>query len=259
RRMAFAARERGPQTRLARAALGLAVAAALAFQARALVIFVHESVVPTTQDAALRWLEGELGRRPQHVLSVDQAAERYRWEGQRLRSQLSLARFPWSEEALGAPQRVYDGVIGPPELVESGPWASQPGVRFEPVPLRLRGPAVSVRARGWSRLGDPVPPAAEAEGGSLRVVWPEQLGTGWFSLEVWVPERTLAELEKSVLVSGQALPLVWRQGVGQGHLLTTPRFRVGVDQAPPTIELEIPPEGPDSIVFALYSWRPLAD
>ncbi|MEL7060662.1 MAG: glycosyltransferase family 39 protein [Acidobacteriota bacterium] len=245
-----------------RLVLGLASSFALvavASQASGLTTYVYQSVVPTTHDLANNWLKAELGRQPLYLLSDEAPVGRYRWEGATLGRSNVLVRFPWTDTEIGIEPPVYDGVLGPPARVDASPWSALAKVektRIEPAFLHARGPAVAVRARPWSAVGGAVQPAAEAIDGRLQITWPDELGSGWYTVEVWVPQPSVASLDPHLEIGGFQRPLAWRRAAGRGHLLTSPRFAHDARRPPPTVSLAIPASGEAGIAFAFYRWRP---
>ncbi|MCG8455489.1 MAG: glycosyltransferase family 39 protein, partial [Holophagales bacterium] len=221
--------------------------------------YVYESVVPSTHDLARNWLRAELGRLPLHVIREEAPAETYRWEGAALASGRVVAWFPWIDHEIARDPPVADGILGSGKDVEASPWATLSdaiGARIGPAPWAARGPAVEVRARPWRRRGKPVQPEAEQGGGRLHLAWPEALGGGWYSVEVWVPQRAIGGLDPYLEIAGHRRPLAWLRTAGQGHLFTSPRFRFDPRLEPPSLSLEIPRIGPEGVAFALYRWQP---
>ena len=245
-----------------RARVVAATALALIWTAPGGFSYVYRSMIPTTEDAAVRTLEKELpgaadfaGR---SVVASEWTRPEPDWEGRRPSSDrsLRLVRISSSGEASAGRLERADGWIVPAAWLDDGRMSfaglADPELRIrrlKPRWFRLRGPELVVASRPWARAGMPIEVRPDGES-VLRL--PQLAGDhGLISFELWVDRRTELAATPELLVGDQSRPLHRVALARQFLILASERF-----EALPEMAARLPALDPSRVARAvLHRWQ----
>ncbi|MEM9599314.1 MAG: hypothetical protein AAGD06_33905, partial [Acidobacteriota bacterium] len=232
--------------------------------------YVYRSLVVTTQDAALLYLDHQLEPASGRLVYLEAwDGPLPPWEGvRRFQKGLSAVKRVEDVGSLDAETRALaDALVVRADLpgrdaAALDAWAAEPGTevrRFAAEPFAMRGPEFIAIDRRWRRAGPPDLLGVSGCGaGCLSAELPETAQPGdRFTVFLRLPSSLLDGADPPRLLAGdEDVELVWLSHSRRGHLLVSRRAELGPDVGALRL-VRGPAFGPgeDDVVFQLERWR----